>query len=153
MTFETLLYDVADRVATITLNRPERYNAIERRMPREIRAAVELADADAVRTIAPDLGAIAALEFRCVVVTARADRPEFDCVSRVFGPAVGIPEDPVTGSAHCTLAPFWSERTGRTELVGEQASARGGIVRMKVAGDRVILGGRAVTVSNVKMLV
>ena len=114
---------------------------------------VELADAEAVRTVTPDLGAISALEFRCVVVTARADSPEFDCISRVFGPAVGIPEDPVTGSAHCTLAPFWAERTGRTELVGEQASARGGIVRMKVAGDRVVLGGRAVTVSNVQMVV
>jgi predicted PhzF superfamily epimerase YddE/YHI9 len=74
-------------------------------------------------------------------------------VSRVFAPAVGIPEDPATGSAHCTLAPFWAERLGRTELVGEQASARGGMVRMKLAGDRVILGGRAVTVSNVHILV
>jgi len=74
-------------------------------------------------------------------------------VSRVFAPAVGIPEDPVTGSAHCTLAPYWADRLGRNDLVGEQASARGGIVRMRVAGDRVILGGRAVTVSNVRMLV
>jgi predicted PhzF superfamily epimerase YddE/YHI9 len=88
-----------------------------------------------------------------VIVTAPGDRAGIDCVSRVFAPAVGIPEDPATGSAHCTLAPFWAERLGRTELVGEQASERGGIVRMKVAGDRVILGGRAVTVSNVRMLV
>jgi predicted PhzF superfamily epimerase YddE/YHI9 len=86
-------------------------------------------------------------------VTAGGDKPGVDCVSRVFAPGAGIPEDPVTGSAHCTLASFWGERLERTDLVGEQASARGGIVRMKVAGDRVILGGRAVTVSNVRMLV
>ncbi len=114
---------------------------------------VELADAGAVRAVEPDLAAIAALGVRCVVVTAGGDRPGIDCVSRVFAPAVGIPEDPVTGSAHCTLAPFWADRLGRNDLVGEQASARGGIVRMRVAGERVILGGRAVTVSNVRMLV
>jgi predicted PhzF superfamily epimerase YddE/YHI9 len=114
---------------------------------------VELADAGAVRSLRPDLAAIATLGVRCVIVTAPGDRAGIDCVSRVFAPAVGIPEDPATGSAHCTLAPFWAERLGRTELVGEQASERGGIVRMKVAGDRVILGGRAVTVSNVRMLV
>jgi predicted PhzF superfamily epimerase YddE/YHI9 len=114
---------------------------------------IELADASSVRSIEPDLAAIGALAVRCVIVTAAGDRPGIDCVSRVFAPAVGIPEDPATGSAHCTLAPFWAERLGRTELVGEQASARGGMVRMKLAGDRVILGGRAVTVSNVHILV
>ncbi|HXQ76217.1 MAG TPA: PhzF family phenazine biosynthesis protein [Acidimicrobiales bacterium] len=114
---------------------------------------VELGDAAAVRALEPDLAVIAELGVRCVVVTAGGDKPGIDCVSRVFAPAVGIPEDPVTGSAHCTLAPFWAERLGRDELVGEQASARGGIVRMRVAGDRVVLGGRAVTVSNVRMLV
>ncbi len=112
---------------------------------------IELADAAAVRSLQPDLGAIAALGVRCVIVTA-AERPVgVDCVSRVFAPSAGIAEDPVTGSAHCTLAPFWAERLGRDELVGEQASARGGIVRMRLAGDRVILGGRAVTVSNVRI--
>jgi predicted PhzF superfamily epimerase YddE/YHI9 len=114
---------------------------------------VELADAATVRAFEPDLTAIAELGVRCVVVTAGGDKPGIDCVSRVFAPAVGIPEDPVTGSAHCTLAPFWADRLGRNDLVGEQASARGGIVRMRVAGERVILGGRAVTVSNVRMLV
>ena len=86
-------------------------------------------------------------------MTAAGDRSDVDCVSRVFAPSAGIAEDPVTGSAHCTLAPFWSERIGRAELVGEQASPRGGTVRMKLAGDRVILGGRAVTVSHVRILV
>jgi predicted PhzF superfamily epimerase YddE/YHI9 len=114
---------------------------------------IELADAAAVRALQPDLGAIAALGVRCVVFTAEGDKDGIDCVSRVFAPSSGISEDPVTGSAHCTLAPFWAERLGRDVLVGEQASARGGIVRMRLAGDRVILGGRAVTVSNVRMLV
>jgi predicted PhzF superfamily epimerase YddE/YHI9 len=114
---------------------------------------VELADAGSVRTLRPDMGAIATVDVRCVVVTAAGDSSGIDCVSRVFGPSSGIPEDPVTGSAHCTLAPFWAERLSRSELVGEQASARGGIVRMRLAGDRVILGGRAVTVSNVRILV
>ena len=88
-----------------------------------------------------------------VVITAPGDRPGIDCVSRVFAPNVGIPEDPVTGSAHCLLAVLWGERTGRSELVGEQASARGGVVRMGRTGDRVLLGGQAVTVSQVQLLV
>ena len=87
---------------------------------------LELADADAVRSLAPDLGAIGGLDRRCVVVTAAGDREGTDCVSRVFAPAAGIPEDPVTGSAHSTLAPFWAGRLGRTELVGEQATRTGG---------------------------
>jgi predicted PhzF superfamily epimerase YddE/YHI9 len=114
---------------------------------------IELADAAAVRSLQPDLAAIAAVDVRCVVVTAAGDRPGIDCVSRVFGPSSGIPEDPVTGSAHCTLAPFWAERLGRLELVGEQASARGGVVRMRLQGDRVVLGGQAVTMSQVTLLV
>ena len=82
---------------------------------------------------------------RAVVVTARGDRPGIDFVSRVFGPNAGVPEDPVTGSAHCMLAEYWGERLARTELVGEQASSRGGIVRMRRDGHRVVLGGQAVT--------
>jgi len=88
---------------------------------------------------------------RAVILTAAGDRPGIDCVSRVFGPNVGIPEDPVTGSAHCTLACYWGDRLGRDELTGEQASARGGIVRMRRSGDRVLLGGQAVTVSLVHL--
>ena len=107
---------------------------------------VELGSAADVRELQPDLGAIAAMEARGVAVTAPGDRDGIDCVSRFFAPAVGVDEDPVTGSAHCALAPFWAERLGRTELVGEQASARGGIVRMRLDGDRVFLAGQAVTV-------
>jgi predicted PhzF superfamily epimerase YddE/YHI9 len=70
----------------------------------------------------------------------------------VFAPNAGIPEDPVTGSAHCTLACYWGERLGREALVGEQASARGGIIRMRRVGDRVVLGGQAVTVAHVRLL-
>ena len=107
---------------------------------------VELGSASVVRELQPDLAAIAALDARAVAVTAPGDREGIDCVSRFFAPGVGVPEDPVTGSAHCALAPFWAERLGRKELVGEQASARGGIVRMRLDGDRVFLAGQAVTV-------
>ena len=112
-------------------------------------ALVELADAAAVRALVPDFGALAALGTRCVIVTAAGDRPGVDCVSRVFGPNVGIPEDPVTGSAHCALAVYWADRLGRDRLVGEQASRRGGVVRMERRGERVLLAGHAVTVSRV----
>ena len=114
---------------------------------------VELAGADTVRALRPDMAAVAALGSRCVIVTAAGDRPGIDCVSRVFGPNVGIPEDPVTGSAHCALAAYWGDRLGRDELVGEQASARGGVVRMRRRGERVVIGGQAVTVSQVRLVV
>jgi predicted PhzF superfamily epimerase YddE/YHI9 len=113
---------------------------------------VEVADASAVRSFVPDFPALAALGSRSVIITARGDRPGVDCVSRVFAPNVGIPEDPVTGSAHCTLAVYWSERLGTDQLVGVQASARGGIVRMRMGGDRVVLSGQAVVVSRVTLL-
>lgn len=106
---------------------------------------VELASERAVRALRPDLAALAKLPARGVIVTARAER-RFDFVSRFFGPAVGIPEDPVTGSAHCALGPFWAARLGRTRLRAWQASPRGGAVDVDVAGDRVLLRGRAVTV-------
>jgi predicted PhzF superfamily epimerase YddE/YHI9 len=113
---------------------------------------VELADAAAVRELHPDLDAIAAREPHGIVVTAAGDRDGIDCVSRVFAPAIGIPEDPVTGSAHCQLAPFWGLRLARDELVGEQASARGGLVQMRLLGDRVLLAGQAVTVWEGRLL-
>jgi predicted PhzF superfamily epimerase YddE/YHI9 len=114
---------------------------------------IELEDAAAVRGFQPDLPMLAALGSQAVIITAPGDRAGIDCVSRVFGPNVGISEDPVTGSAHCVLAVLWGERTGRSELVGEQASARGGIVHMRRVGDRVVLGGRAVTVAEVRLTV
>jgi predicted PhzF superfamily epimerase YddE/YHI9 len=107
---------------------------------------VELDGAAAVRSLAPDLGAVEALGRRGLVVTAAGDRDGIACVSRVFAPGAGIPEDPVTGSAHWMLAEHWGARLGLVELVGEQASSRGGIVRMRRAGERVVLAGRATTV-------
>lgn len=109
----------------------------------------------AVREAAPDLTALRRVEARGVILTAAAAEPGggYDFVSRFFAPAVGVPEDPVTGSAHCALAPFWAARLGRTELVGHQVSARGGIVRVRHAGDRVTLAGEAVVVARGELLV
>jgi PhzF family phenazine biosynthesis protein len=110
-------------------------------------------DAEAVRTLAPHFDALAEVtrlqDIRGVTATAPAAADaDYDFVSRFFSPADGIPEDPVTGSAHCALAPFWSQRLGGDQLVGRQLSERGGVVRTELAGDRVLLSGRAVTVLN-----
>jgi PhzF family phenazine biosynthesis protein len=102
-------------------------------------------DAASVRRLAPDLAAMAAWDVRGVLVTAPGDRSGIDFVSRCFFPAYGVPEDPVTGSAHCALASYWGEVLGRDAMVGYQASARGGLVRCRVVSDRVELTGRAVT--------
>lgn len=106
---------------------------------------VEVTDEAVVRQLAPDLARLRLIPARGVVVTARAGAP-YDFVSRFFGPAVGVDEDPVTGSAHCALGPWWAERLGRTTLTAFQASARGGVVRVEVRGERVALLGQAVTV-------
>lgn len=106
---------------------------------------VEVATADEVRSLTPDLARLATLDARGVMVTSRG-QGEVDFVSRFFGPAAGIPEDPVTGSAHCCLAPFWAERLGKTSFLAHQVSARGGELRVTLAGDRVRLAGQAVTV-------
>jgi len=101
---------------------------------------------EAVRAVSPDFALLRTVTVRGVIVTAPSARPEFDFVSRFFAPAVGVDEDPVTGSAHCCLGPFWATRLGKSDLVGHQVSARGGVVNVRVAGERVFLGGRAVTV-------
>jgi PhzF family phenazine biosynthesis protein len=107
---------------------------------------IEVESEAVVREIQPDIALLRQVATRGVIITARASTPEYDFVSRWFGPAVGVDEDPVTGSAHCVLAPYWAERLGRDELTGYQASARGGVVRVRMRGDRVLLGGQAVTV-------
>ncbi len=107
---------------------------------------VEVESEDAVRRAAPDFGRLRQLGVRGVMITARSTAPGFDFVSRFFAPGVGIDEDPVTGSAHCALAPYWAAKLGKNPLIGHQVSARGGVVRCTVAGDRVHLGGQAVTV-------
>jgi PhzF family phenazine biosynthesis protein len=107
---------------------------------------VEVDGEPAVRALTPDMPKLAALPVRGVMVTSRSDDPAYDFVSRFFAPGSGIAEDPVTGSAHCALGPFWMARLGKAQLLGYQASARGGAVRVRVEGDRVRLGGQAVTV-------
>ncbi|QDV68331.1 putative isomerase YddE [Rosistilla carotiformis] len=99
-----------------------------------------------LRALQPDFSRLAKIATRGVIVTCRSESPEFDFVSRFFGPAVGIDEDPVTGSAHCCLAPYWGPQLGKTEMLGYQASSRGGVVKTQIAGDRILLSGAAVTV-------
>lgn len=107
---------------------------------------VVLADETTLTGLTPDFGALAKVSVRGTMVTCRAERPGCDYVSRFFAPAVGINEDPVTGSAHCCLAPYWTEQLGESCLTGFQASSRGGKVVTEVRGDRVILTGHATTV-------
>jgi predicted PhzF superfamily epimerase YddE/YHI9 len=113
---------------------------------------VELPSEAAVRTLAPDLGVLARLPVRGVIVTARSEGDSYDFVSRFFAPGSGVPEDPVTGSAHCGLGPYWGERLGKRRMVGYQASARGGRVVVDLRGDRVRLGGQAITVLRGELL-
>ncbi len=107
---------------------------------------VEVESEETVRRLSPDLRALARLGGRGVSVTSRAQTGDYDFVSRFFAPASGIDEDPVTGSAHCCLGPFWATRLAKSDLIGYQASSRGGVVRVACRGDRVGLGGEAVTV-------
>jgi PhzF family phenazine biosynthesis protein len=107
---------------------------------------VEMANEDDVRTLMPDFALLRRIPVRGVIVTSRASTPGFDFVSRFFAPGSGIDEDPVTGSAHCALAPYWAPRLGKTRFMAYQASARGGVLRVTLDGDRVRMAGRSVTV-------
>jgi PhzF family phenazine biosynthesis protein len=113
---------------------------------------VELESEKVVRALSPDLVALERLGTRGVIVTARSDDSKYDFVSRFFAPGAGVAEDPVTGSAHCGLGPFWGKRLGKQELVGYQASLRGGVVRVRLQRDRAHLGGQAVTVIRGELL-
>jgi PhzF family phenazine biosynthesis protein len=108
--------------------------------------------ADVVRSLTPDFRRLGELPTKGVIVTSLADDPKFDFVSRFFAPALGVNEDPVCGSAHCCLAPYWAERLGKRALMAYQASARGGVLRLRLNDDRVILGGQAVTVWQGELL-
>jgi predicted PhzF superfamily epimerase YddE/YHI9 len=110
------------------------------------------ASEDEVRTLEPDFTRLGRLEDGYVIVTAPAAMEGYDFVSRFFATPAGINEDPVTGSAHCTLGPWWASKLGKDELLGFQCSARGGTVRVRPDGDRVRLGGRAVTVMRGELL-
>lgn len=107
---------------------------------------IEVESEAVVRGLRPDFDKLRSLDVRGIMVTSAAGSREYDFVSRFFAPGAGIDEDPVTGSAHCCLGPFWSKKLGKYELAAYQASARGGEVRMRVEGSRVVLIGRAVTV-------
>ena len=107
---------------------------------------VELASEEEVRALQPDHRRLRELGVRGVIVTSRGANGHYDFVSRFFAPGSGIDEDPVTGSAHCCLAPFWAERLGKREFVAYQASRRGGTLLVRLEGDRVKIAGRAVTV-------
>jgi len=107
---------------------------------------LEVDGEEVVRGCKPNFDALARVDARGVIVTSRAAASSYDFVSRFFAPRAGVNEDPVTGSAHCALAPYWTAKLGRPELTGYQASARGGTVRVRLRDDRVILGGQAVTV-------
>lgn len=113
---------------------------------------VELESENVLRNLRPDMVRLAELPTRGVIVTARCDSGGYDFVSRFFAPGVGIDEDPVTGSAHCCLAPFWGERLGKKSFLAYQASSRGGILRLELAENRVRIGGKAVTIVRGEIL-
>src|ERR1041384_5096626 len=107
---------------------------------------VEVASENELRALDPDHGQLRKIPVRGIIVTSRPSSSDFDFVSRFFAPGSGVDEDPVTGSAHCSLTPYWASRLGKNEMVAFQASRRGGVVRVRLEGDRVKLGGQAVTV-------
>ena len=107
---------------------------------------VEVDSEESLRQLNPDHATLRKLPARGIIVTSRGKSGQFDFVSRFFAPGSGVDEDPVTGSAHCTLAPFWAGRLHKNDFVAYQASPRGGVIRVRLVGDRVKLGGRAVTV-------
>jgi PhzF family phenazine biosynthesis protein len=113
---------------------------------------VEVDSEEVVRNMQPDFTLLAKVSARGIMVTSIPSKQDYDFVSRFFAPQVGINEDPVTGSAHCCLGPYWSKRLEKNEFVACQASARGGIIRVRVDGDRVYLGGQAVTVLRAEFI-
>ncbi len=107
---------------------------------------VEVSSEKIITDLKPDLQTLKTFPVRCIIVTSLADSKKYDFVSRVFAPGAGIDEDPVTGSAHCSLGPFWANRLNKQEMLAYQASLRGGFVRVTLKEDRVLLGGQAVTI-------
>lgn len=113
---------------------------------------VEVEDEATVRSLQPDFPRLRTIKARGVIVTSRSADPAYDFVSRFFAPGSGIDEDPVTGSAHCCLATFWQSRLGKSQFLARQLSARGGVLQVRIDGDRVRLGGQAVTVLRGELL-
>jgi PhzF family phenazine biosynthesis protein len=114
---------------------------------------IEVESEQVLRQMTPDFRLLASIETRGVIITSRSDDPHYDFVSRFFAPMVGIDEDPVTGSAHCSLAYYWRERLGKESFTAYQASPRGGILGVRIKGDRVLLRGKAITVASGNLLV
>ena len=112
---------------------------------------VEADSEETLRALTPDYTSLRKLPVRGVIVTARSSSRDFDFISRFFAPGAGVDEDPVTGSAHTALGPYWAGILGQSDLTGYQASARGGVVRVGVRGDRVMLAGQAVTVMTAEL--
>jgi PhzF family phenazine biosynthesis protein len=126
---------------TEALGAPVRFTALN-----QFDCLAEVESEDVLRALKPNIASLSAFPVRGIIVTARASMSGYDFVSRFFAPRLAVDEDPVCGSAHCCLGPYWAERLGKSDLLGYQASARGGVVRVRVRGARVHLGGRAVTV-------
>ena len=114
---------------------------------------LEVDSEETVRNLKPDFTLLGSISARGFMVTSRSASPEYDFVSRFFAPGTGINEDPVTGSAHCCLGPYWEKKIGKKEFTACQVSSRGGVVRVRLEGDRVILGGQAVTVMKAELRV
>ncbi len=113
---------------------------------------VEVASEQELRAIAPDHTLLRKIPVRGVIVTTRSSTPNFDFISRFFAPGSGVDEDPATGSAHTALGPYWGAKLGKTEMTGFQASARGGVLRVRLNGDRIMIGGQAVTIMQATLL-
>ncbi|MDQ3282950.1 MAG: PhzF family phenazine biosynthesis protein [Acidobacteriota bacterium] len=113
---------------------------------------VEVDSEESVRAMKPDHARLRTIPVRGVIVTSRPSSPGYDFVSRFFAPGSGIDEDPATGSAHCCLTPYWSAKLGKTDMDAYQASARGGVLRVRLEGDRVKLGGQALTIVRGELL-
>jgi predicted PhzF superfamily epimerase YddE/YHI9 len=139
----TTLLDEPPPVGLLSALRSEKATAVKRANEDFL---IELADEASVLAVEPDFRALARVSMRGVMITAASHDPEFDFVSRFFAPGVGVDEDPVTGSAHCALTPYWAERLGKTKLRARQLSARGGVLEAELLETRVRLGGRATTV-------
>jgi PhzF family phenazine biosynthesis protein len=114
---------------------------------------LEVVSENVVKQLEPDFQGLIAQGARGVIVTSKSNDPKYDFISRYFAPKVGVNEDPVTGSAHCCLAPYWGKKLGKIEMVGFQASERSGVVMCEWKDDRVVLGGKAVTVFKIEVMV
>jgi PhzF family phenazine biosynthesis protein len=121
--------------------------------PNGLMFLLEIEGEDAVSNLKPDFGALVLAGARAVIVTSRSSRPEYDFCSRFFAPGVGINEDPVTGSAHCYLTPYWADKLGKQDLVGFQSSRRSGVVGCSLHGERVRLRGKALTIFRGELVV